>query len=312
VPSEQVRSTHYGIFPLSFLQIYQASGTFIDALKEQDASVQEWFGNSLALKRIMTRSGVPLYYHWFTSGYGAFADHQYEVGWVFLRGWRQVLYVEGIAVLPEWRQKGVGTALMNFAEQQARELHREWLGLTVTISNNPAVSLYQKQGYQQGHAKVLVYEGAELPSLLGADISLRPVIAQTAGQLYRSFAERDLQASDPDTSLVETRFLGREPYRRIAGQHWLIRAKGSTIGYIHKHGSTSHPVIYLTGLQPSWGSSEMLAAIARVLGNKHQPPVTIEVRLGSAAHHDVMCAALTQYGFVERPATTMKMFKHLA
>jgi GNAT superfamily N-acetyltransferase len=299
------------ILPLTFLQIAQSSDAVVRALQEHDAQAQNWFGSSRLLQSFMTATGVPLYYHWFTSAYGAFVDDK-AVGWLFLRGWRQVLYVEGLVVAHNSRRTGIGAALMSFAEQQARDLHRDWLGLTVTIANDSAVNLYEQQGFQRGHARILRYEGQAAPPLPGSAVDLRPVISQAAAQVYAHFAERDLAAGDADTAQVQSRFLGREPYRSILGSHWLIRgSNGKPVGYLHRHSSVKRTVVYIAALQEYWASTEVIGALAKVTTKPSKSPVTLEVRFASDGHHDAMCEALVPCGFVERPAVTMKMFKHL-
>ncbi|OCQ91123.1 acetyltransferase [Oscillatoriales cyanobacterium USR001] len=54
-----------------------------------------------------------------------------------------LLYVD-----PEHRQRGIGSALVNCAENWARERGDRQIGLQVFLSNKPAVNLYQKLGYQ--------------------------------------------------------------------------------------------------------------------------------------------------------------------
>jgi ribosomal protein S18 acetylase RimI-like enzyme len=54
-----------------------------------------------------------------------------------------LLYVD-----PEHRHRGIGSALVNCAENWARERGDRQIGLQVFLSNKPAVNLYQKLGYQ--------------------------------------------------------------------------------------------------------------------------------------------------------------------
>lgn len=51
-------------------------------------------------------------------------------------------------VMPEHRRQGIGSALMRHAEDWARARGDRQLGLQVFQSNQPALSLYQKLGYQ--------------------------------------------------------------------------------------------------------------------------------------------------------------------
>ncbi|MHA1441612.1 MAG: GNAT family N-acetyltransferase, partial [Candidatus Heimdallarchaeota archaeon] len=58
------------------------------------------------------------------------------------------VFIYTIAVEPTFRKQGIGKALMDFAEERAAELNKEYLALVVMQNNKPAISLYQKYGYR--------------------------------------------------------------------------------------------------------------------------------------------------------------------
>lgn len=51
-------------------------------------------------------------------------------------------------VSPPHRRRGIGSALVNYAENWARERGDRQIGLQVFLNNQPALNLYQKLGYQ--------------------------------------------------------------------------------------------------------------------------------------------------------------------
>ena len=53
-----------------------------------------------------------------------------------------------IYVVPEHRQRGIGTALMRYVEDWARTRGDRTIGLQVFQSNQPALNLYKQLGYQ--------------------------------------------------------------------------------------------------------------------------------------------------------------------
>jgi ribosomal protein S18 acetylase RimI-like enzyme len=59
-----------------------------------------------------------------------------------------------IAVLPEWRRRGVGRALLNALKERAKSEGFPALSLSVS-TENPAVSLYERLGFE----KVALIEG---------------------------------------------------------------------------------------------------------------------------------------------------------
>ncbi len=58
-------------------------------------------------------------------------------------------YINFMAVVPEGRRQGLGAALLNQAEEQARDCASPGLALIVAASNGNAMSLYQRAGYTE-------------------------------------------------------------------------------------------------------------------------------------------------------------------
>ncbi len=57
-------------------------------------------------------------------------------------------YICGVALLPEYRGRGIGTQLLRIAAQQARENGYDRLSLVVFEENTGALRLYRRLGYQ--------------------------------------------------------------------------------------------------------------------------------------------------------------------
>ncbi|SPH17467.1 hypothetical protein DEA8626_00990 [Defluviimonas aquaemixtae] len=58
-------------------------------------------------------------------------------------------YINFMAAVPEERRQGVGAALLNEAEEQARDRSCPGLALIVTASNEKAISVYRRAGYTE-------------------------------------------------------------------------------------------------------------------------------------------------------------------
>lgn len=58
-------------------------------------------------------------------------------------------YINFMAAVPEARRQGVGAALLNEAESQARDRSCPGLALIVAASNENAVSVYRRAGYTE-------------------------------------------------------------------------------------------------------------------------------------------------------------------
>ena len=59
----------------------------------------------------------------------------------------QQAYILDIAVKPEYHRKGIGTRLMQRAEEYAKSKGLSYIGLTVATGNKAALSLYKNLGY---------------------------------------------------------------------------------------------------------------------------------------------------------------------
>jgi len=57
-------------------------------------------------------------------------------------------FIYGIAVLPEFRKKGLGKFMMDFSEKRAKETQKKFMALAVLSSNESAINLYKKTDYK--------------------------------------------------------------------------------------------------------------------------------------------------------------------
>ncbi len=56
-------------------------------------------------------------------------------------------YITNIAVFPEHRKRGIGTALLRHVISLRREMQLDFVSLEVRVSNGDAVSIYKKNGF---------------------------------------------------------------------------------------------------------------------------------------------------------------------
>lgn len=57
-------------------------------------------------------------------------------------------FIFGVAVLPEFRKKGLGKYMMDYSEKRAKETKKKFMALAVLNSNEPAINLYKKLDYK--------------------------------------------------------------------------------------------------------------------------------------------------------------------
>jgi len=70
-------------------------------------------------------------------------------------------WIMDVAVLPEWRGRGAGRALLHAAEKYCRERRIEYLGLAVSSHNTRALKVYQKHGFIEERKLMVKVLGAE-------------------------------------------------------------------------------------------------------------------------------------------------------
>ena len=69
--------------------------------------------------------------------------------------------IEGVVVISEQRKKGFGTRLIAFAEDKMKALNVVKSFLEVRESNVPAITLYQKCGYEKISVRKNYYADGE-------------------------------------------------------------------------------------------------------------------------------------------------------
>lgn len=93
-------------------------------------------------------------------------DHQKVVG--YCGAWIVVdeAHVTNVAILPEYRGKKLGEALMNKLMSVAREMGTKSMTLEVRVTNHVAQSLYRKFGFQNGGIRKNYYSDNQEDALI--------------------------------------------------------------------------------------------------------------------------------------------------
>jgi ribosomal protein S18 acetylase RimI-like enzyme len=87
-------------------------------------------------------------------------DQEIMVGFIAvdLRRSQQTAWIATLAVQPAYRKSGIGSTLLQISEEKVK-LPR--IRLSVRQSNQPAIQLYQKHGYQQIEVWKKYYKGGD-------------------------------------------------------------------------------------------------------------------------------------------------------
>lgn len=141
----------------------------------------------------------------------------------------------GLAVAPEWRGRGVGTALLRAAEDWAREQGAERMVLDLDVNNGGAQRLYEREGYSveaiamdkpidpgpgaDAPDVVRNADGEVVPTLRGELVTLRPLVPGDRAALIEVLR-------DPTVVAVwDTRGPEHSADEQLAGDsHWTVWA----------------------------------------------------------------------------------------
>ena len=87
-------------------------------------------------------------------------DQEILVGFIAmdLRRSQKTAWIATLAVLPAYRKSGIGSTLLRISED---EVNLPRIRLSVRQSNQPAIQLYQKHGYQQIEVWKKYYKGGD-------------------------------------------------------------------------------------------------------------------------------------------------------
>lgn len=311
MPSDTPVALDAAIRPLTFLQTLRAASRLSGLNAVQPGQLAGGCAMPRWLKPVLGpgRVGAALYYHLATSGFSALVGEQ-VVGWLFLRGWRQVLYVEGLRVQPDWAGGSVEQTLLQFAEQQGRELNRRWLGATLAEPTGSLLEWFDRLGYRRGPWRMLVHTNAAMP---GDPSVLRRLEGRQAAQARARFAMQDIRVGegldeDELSHFLITRAAGTE------GQSWHVVDQGEPVAYLHASRSPSGVNAYLAAGPASWGSAPVMAGLWAAVEAARLPgetPCGLRLRLASSGHHVAVREPFAALGFEERTAALVRVYKPL-
>ncbi|MDI9470185.1 MAG: GNAT family N-acetyltransferase [Bacillota bacterium] len=118
-------------------EIWQEAFTYMIS-GEQISYMLERFQSVPALTRQIESEG---YRYWFVSAGSETA------GYLGVQPRGETLFLSKVYLLPACRGQGLGTAMLRFAAEVARQMGLRRLELTVN-RKNPALGLYQREGFQ--------------------------------------------------------------------------------------------------------------------------------------------------------------------
>lgn len=84
--------------------------------------------------------------HYANSSFDVIEQHRLPAGRLYLDRQERTLLIVDIALLPQWRGRGIGTALIEAVFAEARQAGKE---VSISVEKfNPALRLYQRLGFR--------------------------------------------------------------------------------------------------------------------------------------------------------------------
>jgi len=153
-------------------------------------------------------------------------------GWMEAWGIEERLYLWQVWVHPEWRGRGIGTALLHWGERRARELHGDDPRLALHLANATegeadAVELLRNEGYALNFVSPElsfdVLDAVQVPRVVEG-IELRSLGAEEHRAVARALSEANLNSPGQ-----EARWVGEALEQRIDAEEdeWLKRVANS-------------------------------------------------------------------------------------
>ena len=144
---------------------YQTSGHFQATVSETDETMTLHF-EYVAFEQVKTMAFddtlVSDYMENYKS-YGAKVDGQI-VGYLVITfdDWNKRVRINQLLIEPEFRNRGIGTSLMNHAEEVAKYIGARAIILETQSCNLPAITFYRSCGYQIVGCDVMCYSNEDI------------------------------------------------------------------------------------------------------------------------------------------------------
>ncbi len=242
--------------------------------------------------------GLPLYFHWLHEGW-ILERGDSIAGWLYLQHFSLSTHVNDIGVAPAHRREGWGTRLLQWAEARAREKGKIVLTLAVSVTNAPAVRLYERNAFRPVHHTLWGGSRESLPIVLS---NIRPReldVAQRPAPFTEFWAHSLAADGHPAAPLLADQLTYWYTPR---GRAWELWQQQRLVGYADSVGSVLRLFVGAPQntdlLQAAWSALRPLL-----------PPGRLTLDLGSAAAHEAARSILLAAGWTSNHRDRMLMVK---
>lgn len=257
------RSTHMIIKKASFFDMNEiVKMAFI--YHKEDPRFQEILSNPV--KSFLNRTVGPLYVWLTLKSFKAIVSNRIA-GYILLKHRKFSIHIWDLVVHSEFRGKGIGTNLMKFTEEIAKNKY-QYLTLAVLENNTRALRLYQKLGYNNFQFSPVCFRIKEFsPKMIsGNTVRLESISRQKALSCRDVHFFDVVEAASGYEGREIVKLLYSPPSKlRGGGNHFRITSANDEVGYVsvrHKKDLTS---IFFVLNPVSWGTYAEIKTVSTII-----------------------------------------------
>jgi ribosomal protein S18 acetylase RimI-like enzyme len=199
-------------------------------------------------------------------------------------------HILAIGVHPKFRNRGIGTSLMEFIEEMSKNRCR-YLTLAVMENNTNALELYQKLGFRNFQYSQIRFKIENVPSELRSSekIKLEPIFAEEAWACRDKhlLALVEAVSGGDGSEIVQRLYLGR---LKGNAESFRVSTSSKEVGYVSiKRKKDSLPVFLIVD-KDLWRTAAELDIVNTVLEHAFRLSSRIEVSTLQAYEESLRCS----------------------
>jgi len=288
-------------------QIKWAIGREFEVMADVDPVFRPGFMG--AIRRFIWRFvGLPSLYQR-AEGFLANIDGN-PVGFSFSYVKPLMVRIDSFMVLPEYRNQGIGSSLLNEITKFAREFEIRYLVSAIPRENPEGFEYARKMGFLPYRNFLLKHEKLSEFKREDSEVELDKLLVQNAKAQYDKWVYVEMESGDPwAQELIYAEFadLG---FNKI-GIHWNCLLEKSSKGYLRLIHNDGKGIVYMACEPEYWSDSIQLEWVRTVLNEAGAELESLEIMFASGGHHQAAKDIFSSEGFVENTRRRFLVIKDL-
>ena len=218
--------------------------------------------------------------------------------------------IDSFMVLPEYRNQGVGSSLLNEITEFAREFEIRYLVSAIPRENPEGFEYAKKKGFLPYRNFLLNHDNLSEFTRKDTEVELEKLLVQNAKAQYDKWAYIEMENGDPwvlELIYAEFADLG---FNNV-GTHWNCLVEKSSKGYLRLIHNGGNGIIYLACEQKYWNDPIQLDWIRIALNEAGAELESLDIMFASGGHHQAAKDIFSSEGFVENTRQRFLVIKDL-